>query len=96
MLVLSRKPGEKVTIGNAITLTVLDVTGNKVRVGIEAPDHIRILRAELGGWQHDSMGRNEHLDPDLVANPNSSELLATGLGLNASLRHPASQRCPSP
>jgi carbon storage regulator len=69
MLVLSRKPGEKVTIGNAITLTVLDVTGNKVRVGIEAPDHIRILRAELGGWQHDSMGRNEHLDPDLVANP---------------------------
>jgi carbon storage regulator len=69
MLVLTRKPGEKVTIGNAITLTVLDVSGNKVRVGIEAPDHIRILRAELGGWQHDSMVRNEHLDPDLEASP---------------------------
>jgi len=38
MLVLSRKPGENVVIGNDITITVVEVTGNRVRIGIEAPD----------------------------------------------------------
>jgi carbon storage regulator len=51
MLVLSRKPGEKVVIGNGITLTVVEVKGNRVRVGIDAPDDVRILRAELAGRQ---------------------------------------------
>ena len=47
MLALSRKPGEKVVIGNGITLTVVSVTGNKVRLAFDAPDQVRILRAEL-------------------------------------------------
>jgi carbon storage regulator len=51
MLVLTRKPGEKVVIGNGITVTVVAVTGNRVQVSIDAPDQVRILRAELGGWQ---------------------------------------------
>ena len=51
MLVLSRKPGEKIIIGNGITLTVIEVKGNQVRVGIDAPDDVRILRAELACWQ---------------------------------------------
>jgi carbon storage regulator len=51
MLVLSRKLGEKVVINGNITLTVLDVIGNRVRVGIEAPPQVRILRAELAVWQ---------------------------------------------
>jgi len=51
MLVLSRKPGEKVIIGDGITLTVVEVKGNRVRIGIDAPDDVRILRAELDCWQ---------------------------------------------
>ena len=51
MLVLTRKPGEKVVIGNGVTVTVVEVTGNKVRVGIDAPAQVRILRGELAGWQ---------------------------------------------
>jgi carbon storage regulator len=51
MLVLTRKPGEQVVIGNGITVTVVEVTGNKVRVGIDAPDQVRILRGELVCWQ---------------------------------------------
>ena len=47
MLALSRMPGEKVVIGNGITVTVVEVHGNRVRVGIAAPDHVRILRGEL-------------------------------------------------
>ncbi len=50
MLVLSRKPGEKLIIGDNITLTILEVIGNRVRVGIEAPGDVRILRAELAWW----------------------------------------------
>jgi carbon storage regulator len=50
MLVLSRKPGQKVVIGEDITVTIVAVMGNKVRLGIEAPDHIRVLRNELVCW----------------------------------------------
>jgi carbon storage regulator len=63
MLVLSRKPGEKVVIGNAITVTVVQVYGNRVRVGIDAPDHVRILRGELAEWQDKAAGDDEPAEP---------------------------------
>ncbi len=47
MLVLSRKPGESIQIGNEITVTVLKVQGNRVRLGFEAPQGTRIMRWEL-------------------------------------------------
>jgi len=47
MLVLSRKCGEKVVIGEGIIVTVLSAEGGRVRIGIEAPDHVTILRGEL-------------------------------------------------
>src|SRR5262249_60725486 len=51
MLVLSRKPGEKVVIDGGITVTVVEVQGNKVRIGIDAPGDVRIVRGELACWQ---------------------------------------------
>jgi carbon storage regulator len=54
MLVLTRKPGEKVVIGRNITVTLLEVVGSRVRVGIEAPADIDILRGELAVWQDDA------------------------------------------
>jgi carbon storage regulator len=50
MLVLSRKPGEKLQIGENITVTVLEVHGRVVRLGIDAPGSIRVLRGELTEW----------------------------------------------
>lgn len=47
MLVLTRKQRQQITIGDNITITVLRVKGQAVRIGIEAPDGVRILRAEL-------------------------------------------------
>ena len=47
MLVLSRKPGEKINIGSGITITVVEVRGNKIRLGIDAPEDVPIFRAEL-------------------------------------------------
>lgn len=50
MLVLSRKPGEKIYIGSGITITVIEVKGNKSRLGIDAPDDVPIVRAELNNF----------------------------------------------
>ena len=47
MLVLSRKQGEKVCIGDNITVTVLGVRGNVLKLGIDAPREVRVLRSEL-------------------------------------------------
>lgn len=47
MLVLTRKVGEQIRIGNDIVLTILEVQGSKVRVGVDAPDNIPIVRGEL-------------------------------------------------
>ena len=47
MLVLSRKVGETIQIGNNITITVTQVKGNRVKIGVDAPDNVRIVRGEL-------------------------------------------------
>ena len=48
MLILSRKPNERIMIGN-ITITVQNIRGNRVAIGIEAPPEIKITRGELAG-----------------------------------------------
>ena len=47
MLVLSRKQQQQIKIGDQITVTIVRVKGNTVRVGIEAPRDLRVIRAEL-------------------------------------------------
>jgi len=47
MLVLSRKTGETVRIGAEIHITLVEVEGQRIRLGIEAPRHIPIVRGEL-------------------------------------------------
>jgi len=47
MLVLSRKAGEGIKIGGKITVTVLEVSGERVRLGIDAPKELTVLRQEL-------------------------------------------------
>lgn len=47
MLVLSRKVGESVVIGDDVTVTILEVRGDIVRVGIDAPRSVAVHRAEL-------------------------------------------------
>jgi carbon storage regulator len=47
MLVISRKSGEKLQVGDSVSITVLSVSGDKVAIGIDAPREISILRGEL-------------------------------------------------
>ena len=47
MLILSRRLGESVTIGDDIVVTVVGVSGNQIRLGISAPKAVRVLREEI-------------------------------------------------
>lgn len=66
MLVLTRKPQEKIRIGDDITITVIKTKGQGVRLGIEAPRDVPVLRGELLA-SHDSFA--EEID----ANAKSEE-----------------------
>ena len=49
MLVLSRKPGEALRVGDEVEITVVEVKGDLVRIGIEAPRNVQVWRKEL--WE---------------------------------------------
>jgi carbon storage regulator len=69
MLVLTRKPGEKVVLDGNITVTVVEVKGSQVRLAFDAPDHVRILRGELVVQADDLESAEQPHDPDLEAKP---------------------------
>lgn len=60
MLVLSRKEGEQLMIGNDIVLTINRISGNRVAIGIEAPREVAIIRGELD--RREVAGRHESRD----------------------------------
>jgi carbon storage regulator len=47
MLILSRKESECIHLGDDIVVTIVRVNGDKVRIGVQAPPHVKILRTEL-------------------------------------------------
>ena len=47
MLVLSRRESERIRLGDSIVVTVVKVAGDRVRLGIEAPSDVLVLRGEL-------------------------------------------------
>lgn len=76
MLVLSRKEGERLVIGDNITLIVSRISGNRVTVGIEAPVDVKIYRGELCDQSDcrrsslDVLGRSQSISieiPDIAA-----------------------------
>ncbi len=69
MLVLTRKVGEKVIIGGNITLTVVKVDGNQVRLAFDAPPQVRILRNELIGRPRRTAAAEVFADSDLEEKP---------------------------
>jgi carbon storage regulator len=47
VLIITRRPGEKIVLGDDITLTVMEVSGQTVRLGIDAPKSLPIYREEI-------------------------------------------------
>ena len=64
MLVLSRKESEKIILGDEIVLTIVRVSGDRVRLGIQAPKDMLILRHEL---------ENQSLEVETNMNTNSTK-----------------------
>ena len=52
MLILSRKESECIHLGDEIVVTIVRVNGDKVRIGVQAPPHVKILRTEQIGRAH--------------------------------------------
>ena len=63
MLVLSRKVGERILIGDNVVVEVLQVRGGHVRLGISAPAEVRIRREELLGPPPDQPERGRRVQP---------------------------------
>ncbi|HEY2250006.1 MAG TPA: carbon storage regulator [Planctomycetaceae bacterium] len=68
MLVLSRKPGERILIGSDVKITVIRIGPNSVRIGIDAPGHLNIVREELcigdGNDSHAALAGPPDLEQD--------------------------------
>jgi carbon storage regulator CsrA len=79
MLVLTRKLQQQIKIGEEVTVTILRVKGNSVRVGIQAPRSLRVARAELPKNPSEETGA-ESPDSEIAA---SSDLSATGTETSA-------------
>jgi len=61
MLVLSRKKDEKIIIGDNITVMVIEIRGDKVRLGIEAPKEVTVHRQEV----YDAIKREQDVKKDI-------------------------------
>jgi carbon storage regulator len=60
VLVLARKPGERILVGTDIVITVVRIGPNTVRLGIEAPGHMNIAREELLEQGESNDNSNSH------------------------------------
>jgi carbon storage regulator len=65
MLVLSRKKNESIVINNDITIVVVEIRGDKVRLGVEAPKEVPVHRREV----YDAIKRTEAMQGDQLPHP---------------------------
>lgn len=74
MLVLSRKPGQRIRIGRDVEVVVLKVSGNRIRLGIVAPAEIPIRRDDIAEFEAHAAGGT--VDFAVDENPLTAELCA--------------------
>ena len=72
MLVLSRKKNESIVINNDITVTVVEIRGDKVRLGIVAPKEVPVHRQEVFDAIHGKTGSQAASAPTVAAKPADS------------------------
>ncbi|HPX26837.1 MAG: carbon storage regulator CsrA [Spirochaetaceae bacterium] len=73
MLILSRKTNEKIKIGSEITISIIEIRGDQVKIGIEAPKDVKVFRQEVF-----NAIQNENIEA--AASKDSLQSLSTMLG----------------
>lgn len=73
MLILTRRIGETVVVGDDVLITILGIKGNQIRLGFDAPDHISIHRQEI----YLKVQEEKTKLPDSVSTVNSDGVLIT-------------------
>lgn len=68
MLVLSRKKNESIVINDDITIVVVEIRGDKVRLGVDAPKEIPVHRNEV----YEAIRRNQQMENDQPCEPDAS------------------------
>lgn len=90
MLVLSRKEDESIRIGADVVVTIRKIEGNQVRVAIDAPRAVKVLRSELVERQGSSVeGRRDHLAASLATREKGEERGARSEEHGTTKRSPA-------
>ena len=87
MLVLSRKIGEKIHVGNDITIEVRRVAGNRVTLAVDAPRNVRILRGELRDAALEFETHEEEVDVEHEALRSTVVVTHQRLNLGVSMPH---------
>lgn len=72
MLVLSRKVGEKILIGDSISVTVVRISGGGVRIGIEAPSDLPVVREELSIKVDSEVEKSAVIHQDHISSSNGN------------------------
>jgi len=93
MLVLTRKQNEKIRIGDSIVITVVKMKGKAVRLGIEAPSEVNILRGELAFEIKANETEAKTATTELVVEESSQDKPLRGK--TTSLSEPVSHRNPT-
>jgi carbon storage regulator len=68
MLVLTRKSGESITIGDDIRVYIQEVRGNQVKIGIQAPPHVAVHREEIYLRIQEENRRAAQVTPEMIQN----------------------------
>ena len=69
MLIITRRPGEKVMVGDDIVVHIMEIVGNSVRVGIEAPRSVPVYREEIWNAVRDENRAAADATPDALPEP---------------------------
>ena len=73
MLIITRRPGEKIMVGDDIVVHVMEIVGNSVRVGIEAPRSIPVYREEIWNAVRDENRAAADTAPDALPQPHKQD-----------------------
>ena len=73
MLIITRRPGEKIMVGDDIVVHVMEIVGNSVRVGIEAPRSVPVYREEIWNAVRDENRAPADTSPDALPKPDKQD-----------------------